>query len=252
MKKLMLVLAVALLAAPAMATVAIQAVDNADCSASINYSSTGTLPRAFGLNITVDGGAVITGVDVTGAQPFNIYLGTIVIAADGTVTDAGTPVAPATDPGALGGIGTSGITVEMGSLYDKTVSPNAAKPAASGLLIKVTVDKACNIGIQSNSTRAGVVLEDATQVAPILQGAAITCAATICKGDLNNDGGVDTTDLSILINRLIAHEADEYWYECPGCAEDMNNDGGADTTDLSILINNLIAHEADEYWYPCP
>jgi hypothetical protein len=214
MKKLMLVLAVMLMAAPAMAAVSITASDATGCTAAINYSSTGTLPRAFALDITVDGGATILSVDTTGAQPFNIYMGTIVIAADGTVTDNGTPVAPASAPGALGGIGTSGITIEMGSLYDKTIVSNPAKPAASGLLIKVTVDKSCNLSLASNAIRGNVVLEDATIVAPTLTGTAIVCNPPVCKGDFDGDLFVTTDDLALMIASLRPF-APDYAYPCP-------------------------------------
>jgi hypothetical protein len=250
MKKLMLVLAVVLMAVPAMAAVTITATDAGSCTAAINYTSTGTLPRAFALDITVSGGAVITGVDVAGAQPFNIYMGTIQIDATGVVTSAGTPVAPATATGALGGIGTSGITIEMGSLYDAAAIPVVGRPAASGLLIKVTVDQSCTISLASNTVRGNVVLEDATVVAPTLVGAAIVCAPP-CLGDKDGDGWVTLDDLGTMVVSLKAHAADDYQYESPGDVFDFDGDGWVTLDDLGTMVVRLKAHAADDYQYEC-
>jgi hypothetical protein len=252
MKKLMLVLAVVLMAVPAMAAVTITASDAGSCTAAINYTSTGTLPRAFALDITVNNGAVITGVDVAGAQPFNIYMGTIVIDATGVVTNPGTPVAPAGVGGALGGIGTSGITIEMGSLYDKNATPVVGKPAASGLLIKVTVDKSCHVSLASNVARGNVVLEDATVVAPTLVGADITCQTQICKGDFDGDGFVTTDDLALMISSLRPY-APDYAYECANpanCPGDFDGDGFVTTDDLALMISSLRPY-APDYAYEC-
>jgi hypothetical protein len=68
-----------------------------------------------------------------------------------------------------GGLGTSGITVEMGSLY---VDGNA--PPSSGPLCTITVDQACCVTVSVNAGRAGVVLEDASTITPTLTGGCIT------------------------------------------------------------------------------
>lgn len=166
MKKLLAILAVLALAVPAMAgSVTLSGVDDDGTGAglvgTISYSATGGLPRAFALDITVDGGAVITAAARGTCQPYRIYMGTITIV-NGVVTDWGNPVAPASDPGALGGIGTAGVTVEMGSLYDMDNAGDGNKPAASGCLLKVTANKACNVTVALNMTRGGIVMEDAT------------------------------------------------------------------------------------------
>ena len=166
MKKLLAILAVLALAVPAMAgSVTLSGVDDDGIGAglvgTISYSATSGLPRAFALDITVDGGAVITAAARGTCQPYRIYMGTITIV-NGVVTDWGNPVAPASDPGALGGIGTAGVTVEMGSLYDMDNAGDGNKPAASGCLLKVTANKACNVTVALNTTRGGIVMEDAT------------------------------------------------------------------------------------------
>jgi len=259
MKKLLLVLAVMLMTVPAMAAVSISGADAGNGVGAISYTSTGVLPRAFALDITVDNGAVITGVDTAGAQPFNIYMGTIQIAADGTVTDAGTPVAPATDPGALTGIGTAGITVEMGSLYDATVSPNPAKPAAAGLLIKVSVDKACTVTVASNTTRGNVVLEDATIAAMTTINFPVgSPIPDICYGDVypaGGDGWVTVDDLYQMLNDLSATAPDFYFEVGPTqIAYDVYPTGGGDgwctVDDLYQLLNDLSATSPD-FYYQC-
>jgi hypothetical protein len=127
------------------------------------------LMRGIALDITVYGGGTIDAISdyLTGATPadstqipqggYPIFMGSIQFAADpNLVSSFGDPVAPNTDPDALGGLGTSGITVEMGSLYPE----GGTAPAASGLLFKMTVSGGSNLTIAANMTRGGCVLED--------------------------------------------------------------------------------------------
>lgn len=92
--------------------------------------------------------------DVSG---YIIHMGSIVIGPQDPnfVTNFGDPVAPNTDPGALGGLGTTGITVEMGSLY----SANGTPPGSSGMLFKITIDlngeSSTDLTIVGESTRGG-------------------------------------------------------------------------------------------------
>lgn len=173
MKKIAFVLAVLLLAAPSWAAVTITATQVGDTNeVEISYSTDGTLPRAFGLDITVTDGNIVACTaahvgecDATD-QGYGIFPGTIVIEADGTVSDYNTPVAPSDDPGALGGLGTAGITVEMGSLYEDT---NA--PADSGVLCTIVVTESCTVNIAGNAARCGegsealgVVMENPDEV----------------------------------------------------------------------------------------
>jgi hypothetical protein len=147
-----------------MAVVTIAGADdgNDDGWVTITYSqsdtSAGKRPRAFGLNIVASAGEICE-VNMVGCEPFDVYMGTIVIAG-GQVVNPGTPVAPPGAPDALGGLGTGAITVEMGALYVGT--PNA--PAFAGNLIKVKCNETCTLTISANNTRAtgGVVLEDST------------------------------------------------------------------------------------------
>ena len=109
-----------------MAAVTVTAVDKGKGKVDINYTdSEASQVRAFALDITVDGSATITAVDPCHTGENNatnrghgIFPGTIVIVG-GVITNVGTPVAEVADaPGdTLGGLGTGGVTIEMGSLY---------------------------------------------------------------------------------------------------------------------------------------
>jgi hypothetical protein len=65
----------------------------------------------------------------------------------------------------LDGLGTAGITIEMGSLYDTQA------PATSGTLCVLDVSQACNMTVALNATRGNVVLEDASEATVDLTGA---------------------------------------------------------------------------------
>jgi hypothetical protein len=172
---MILALVVAMLAAPAWADITITVEDNGDLTASIGYDGT-ELARAFALDVTVDAGTItdvggfVVGDDNGGYGifPANFARYIVVDATTGEVSDwtaAGyTPVAEAGDPGALGGLGTSGVTLEMGSLYDTQAPP------LTGTLCVLTVSEACNMDVALNATRGNVVLEDASEATVVLPG----------------------------------------------------------------------------------
>ncbi len=176
MKKTIVALSVVMLTAPAWAGVAITVTDLGDGMAGIDYSGT-ELARAFALDITVDAGTIDAISDFAvgddnngyGIFPASFSRNIVVDPVTGDVSDwavAGyTPVADAGDPGALGGLGTNGITIEMGSLYDTRA------PALSGRLCVITTSEPCKITVTTNATRGNVVLEDASEAAVDLAGA---------------------------------------------------------------------------------
>jgi len=194
MKKYMLMLAVALIASPAWATVTVSVVPTGPGTANITYDVSGEPNNvaAFAIDVTVDGGAVITdvndfhrGVSVAGDAGYGIFPANfdryITVGANGDVTDwtpAGyTPVADGNDKGAEGGLGTSGITLELGALYKG--GPNA--PDASGVLCSITVDAGCTATPAANAIRGGVVLE----------GAGAPSNVVFVPGDIAPPGGGD-------------------------------------------------------------
>jgi hypothetical protein len=164
MKKIVLSMLVLMLAAPAMATDCnIMAVPEGTTGVvQIWYDATGALPRAFALDITVDSGQTIDAISDLSAD-YWVYPGSIDINDAGEVNDVGTPVADPcdlpsdTEPGLP--FPTTGITIEMGSLY--VGGPNAPDPC--DMLCKVEVSGDCNLTVTANVGRGKVVQEGATQ-----------------------------------------------------------------------------------------
>jgi hypothetical protein len=134
------------------------------------YDGIGSFPRAFALDITTSIGTISgvtaakVGESTSDSKGFGIFPGTIVIdTAAGTISSIGSPVAPNADlpSGTLGGIGTSGVTVELGSLY----ADSTDKPNNSGVLVTFAVSTSpATITIVSNVARGRVVLEDGTNI----------------------------------------------------------------------------------------
>jgi hypothetical protein len=166
------------------ADVTISVVDKRDGSATIMYDAgAGPLVRAFALDITVEKGTIdaISGYirgESTAANPgFGIFPGNfnrhITVDPDTSeVADwsiaAYTPVADAGDPGALGGLGTAGITIEMGALYYPADDASPESPPAAGELCTVTVSEDCTMSIALNELRGGVVLTDTSSATVVL------------------------------------------------------------------------------------
>lgn len=176
MKRTLVALLAVMLTAPAWAGVAITVTDLGDGAVGIDYSGT-ELVRAFALDITVDAGTIdaISGFAVGddnngyGIFPASFSRNIVVDPVTGDVSDWAVegygPVADAGDPGALGGLGTNGITIEMGSLYDTKA------PALSGRLCVITTSEPCKVTVTTNATRGNVVLEDASEAVVDLAGA---------------------------------------------------------------------------------
>jgi hypothetical protein len=167
-------LALCLLASPALAAVRIVVEVEGD-QAAIKYETDGEKVRAFALDIIADTGAIIDITDFIrgestaeapgyGIFPANFGRYINVDPDTGEVeawnVDDYTPVADPCDPGALGGLGTEGITIEMGALYYPTDdnSPNA--PPNSGTLCKLVLSEETNLTVALNEARGGVVLTD--------------------------------------------------------------------------------------------
>ena len=179
MKKIVFALAVLLLAVPAWASVDVSCTCDGHEVTVIFDARSEADPnvRAFALNVTVDSGATIAGAS-NFSSDFTIYPGSIDInGTTGNVDNAGSPICdPCVYDDTLGGIGTGGMTIEMGSLY--VGEANAPDPC--GVLLKFTVDTDCNVGFAGNVSRAGsngVVMEDPCATPTVNLG---TCIAQIC------------------------------------------------------------------------
>jgi hypothetical protein len=292
MKKTIVALLVVMLTAPAWADIAITVVDLGDGKAGIDYSGT-ELARAFALDITVDAGVIeaisdfATGDDnnAYGIFPASFSRNIVVDPITGEVSDWGvagyTPVAAADDPGALGGLGTGGITIEMGSLYDTKAPP------LSGRLCIITCSEPCKVTVTTNATRGNVVLEDASEAVVDLSAATEVPVAGMggytgpqpeqwmavgqpdcwlsslnprqCHGDADgasqgkNKFWVSTNDLDVLIsawNKTFEQLQGQMVGNVPLICADFDhlaqgkNEFRVSTNDLDILIANWQAADA--------
>jgi len=168
MKKIVLSILVLMLAGSAMAAKDVNfiAVDEGAGVVAIYYDSntSGPLPRAFALDVTVDSGQTLASLSDLSVD-YWVYPGSIDINDAGEVNDVGTPVADYNDlptdtqPGLP--FPSIGITLEMGSLYVGA----ANEPDPCALLIKVMVSEGndCNLTIAGNIGRGKTVMEGAAQ-----------------------------------------------------------------------------------------
>ena len=172
MRKIVLVLAVLMLATPVMAGVTVKLTQwlggpGNDDKAVIRYEMNGgdaNLIRAFAFDLNVDCSTCtdtneVTAVTVVSGDPnYWVYPGSIDINEwTGEIRDVGSPVvADGNYPGTLTLADDDGFTIEMASLYSG--APNA--PDACSVLLTLSLDKSCWIDIHENATRGGVVYED--------------------------------------------------------------------------------------------
>jgi hypothetical protein len=77
-----------------------------------NVTSGSNVPIGFGLNMILSDGATFERV-VSTSSLFPLFPGSIAFDMHGNVTNWGIPVSPIYNPGTLGAIGSSGITLEM-------------------------------------------------------------------------------------------------------------------------------------------
>jgi hypothetical protein len=261
MKKFILPLAVALIATPAWATVAITVVDEGDCTAAINYAVSGepNKVRAFALDIQVDTGTIdeISGYMKGEGPGFGIFPASFrdyitVDPATGEVTtwdvNEYTPLADPNDPGAEAGLGTPGVTVELGALYYPTgdSSPNA--PPDTGTLCKLKVSETCNMSVAENATRGGIVLTDPA-VAPTVDLTGAASAPVAC--------GVCIDPSWSTYNDWVALNEPACWCEPYQCDGDV--DGGTEGffkyrvfgKDLGAVVDNWKKKIDDPTLDPC-
>ncbi len=203
MKRLSVLLAVLVVAGPALAAVRITVEPDGN-TAVIGYETDGERVRAFALDITVDAGTIIGISDFirgesTAENPgygifpanFSRYITVDADTGDVAAWDINeyTPVADPCDPGALGGLGTAGITIEMGALYypPDDDSPNA--PPTSGTLCRLTLSTEANVTVSLNEVRGGIVLTDPTVPATVDMGqaSAMTTATMMSAAGSNVD-----------------------------------------------------------------
>ena len=273
MKKIVLMLAVLLLAVPAMAEVFITVEYEDEGVIAIKYDAREEDPnlvRAFALDICLTGGATIDDIsdfkvgESNSVDPgYGIFMGSIQIDEEGEVVSYGNPVAPDESPGSVGILGDPNITIELGSLY----YDEANAPDPCGLLCKITVSGTCDLCITENETRGGIVMEDLSAVdvnlpvCPLEIIVDCPCLGDIADTDMNPgpDTRVDSGDMGALLVELIFNgdSQDEWVLTSPSedmlwCMDiadtDMNPgaDGRIDSGDMGALLVHLIFNGDDQ------
>jgi len=248
MKKLVLVLAVLLVSLPAMAAVTITAECDGDVY-TVSYATDGNLPRAFALDIEVDAGTI----DAIGglSADYDIYPGSIVII-DGEVNDPGSAECDDAYPDTLGGTGTAGVTIEMGSLY----ADGDPAPDTNGVLFTFTVsDTGATVDVNENGIRGGVVMEDPEEDVTVIFDIGTCGGCATCAGDLTGDDMVSLADLSAMVSILSAAGSPYQVPVTPGVDDcgDLSDppDDMITLADLSSLVAILSA-AGSPYQVPCP
>lgn len=232
MKKLIVILAlVAVVGTPAMAAVTVSCAQVGTTNqVTVSYSGASITDsnqavRAFALDISVNSGLTITGVSCTDAN-YSTYPGSIQITG-GSVTNSGSCDCNSSDyPGVTQpGLGTSAVTIEMGSLYS-----GATKPAVSGVIATLTLS-ACSDGavvsIAGNAARGGVVFENPDSANGVtLTGATLACASPEC---LKNTIGAEYTKWEY-------YDKPDCWCYKKNCSGDAD---GAKTFLKPVMISDL-------------
>ena len=224
MKKIILIMALLLIAAPAMATVTITCApaawntpDYGRGVVTVSYVATANDVRGFAFDVNAFDSAVgsrkfATDVavipSVTRLDPnYFIHPRTTRLKDPGaTIRTAGVIACTKPTynesgvlkfPDTLWGINTDGVTTEQASLYEggngTALSPGGAGAGSSGDLFKLTVDANCTIEIRENSIRGGVVMEDPDESPALVNAGGIlttTPVALICWGDIGGDFGI--------------------------------------------------------------
>lgn len=269
MKATLIVLVALLIATPALAVTDVSVTCHTDGEdpgvARIEYAYSGDgAVRAFGLKVSVDGGATIDAISdyktgessQYGTRGYGIFPGSINLD-DPENPQWNDPIAPDTDRGAEGtGTGTDTVILEMGSLYAGG-EPNA--PDASGILCRLTVSGDCTMTIEEEqSVRGGIVLEDPPGAEPDGTVTLGTCPIVVhvdCFPSTHSKYTRWATAFSANVPKP------DCWCDPPeGTGYQCYADGAQDkhflgyrvyTTDLNVLSGNWMKKDTDPTLNPC-
>lgn len=145
-------------------------VQDTDGWAAIKFECTGgEVVRSFALNVQVDKGQIVgitnffRGVSTPGARGYGIFPAAFrdhIAVSSATnanwTVDGYTPLAVVADSPAdtLPGLGSSGVTLEFGGLWDSTTT--AGVPPATGTLCWLQLSEPAQVTVTSNARRGGV------------------------------------------------------------------------------------------------
>ena len=257
MKKLICALVVLVAALPAGASVDISACvvegpcadDEVVIRVVYDATSEANSVRAFALDITIEGDANIVDVNCLNGD-YNIYPGTIQVDSRGNVTDRGSCLCSGVLPETQPGLGSKGVTIEMGSAYEPGVD---SPPADSNTLVEFTMQCSTldrvNVVLAQNTIRGGVVMENPHQAVTVnlsglsfdFMGPCSLCYwpcwdySSQCHGDSDGDGDVDTADWPAFRDSFAKSYPDHYYEPCA----DYDRDGDVDTADWPEFRDNF-------------
>ena len=185
MKRMILVLAMLVLSAPAMADVVIGLVATpTGFNVTYDANTEDGLVRGFALTLSISGGATMTAVtpaivgeSTEGNLGYGIFPGSITIVGN-AVTDDGTPAATV--------LPASSVIIEMGSLY---VDGDVNAPGKTGVLCSVAVSGSGTVTVAEEPIRGGVVMEDPTETPVVNVSASVV--APLVVGPTCQDYNVD-------------------------------------------------------------
>lgn len=244
MKKFIVSLAILALAVPAMAGITVSAVDadlaGAGLLCNISYATNDSqLPRAFGINVSLSDGATITAINSIN-QLFYVTPTTFQLVGTTPDWDKNNNPDSASYAVVAGGVGTSGMTLEMGSLYADNDPVHKTAPGTTGVICSFTVSKACTVTITEDGLRGGVVMEDVSLNVPgyvtLVPGNMVTASVVTCRDML-------TTAQQTLYDRYVAAGKNPAltWcnqYHCWGDGDNANQTVLAQGT-FRIYTNDL-------------
>ena len=259
MKKIIVTLAVVVLAAPAMGTVTITCTPGVEAdTVVVSFTSDEGQPvRAIAVDIQLnDPNVWIADVNCVSAGYF-IYPGSINIDTGGNVTDYGTCA------GVLDG---NMMSSEQGSAYVGETN----EPAQSGDLFIITLDGCVNdesgevsVTVSENAHRGGVVMEDPNATPIVNLNGCIVNVVNVeqceenpccCLGDANHDCWIGVADLFICMGRLGQKgapfqipEGDPFFEPC--C--DIVYDNWIMVPDYFMLLG-MLGNAGPPYAIPCP
>jgi len=214
------------------------------------YDGTGSFPRAFALDVTTSLGTIsgvtatkLDGESTSASKGFGIFPGTIAIDTAGVVTSYGSPIAPNGDPGSITGNPiTNAVTLELGSLYTTGGQPDASGTLVTVALSGVSAGQTATVTIVPNTTRGGVVLEDATSIGAFTS----TCAVGIppagcaCKGNVNGDASVSSLDIVALVGNLNTYGGKTKTIGSTHAAFSLCGDANVDGSNSSLDVVKIV------------
>jgi len=240
MKKIILIMALLLIAAPAMATVTITCSGDDEGVVTVSYTATGNDVRAFALDVNaVD--ANITSITRLDPNYFVHPGSTRLKDPNATIQNAGQINCASSFAGTLPGLGTSGVTTEQASLYIGAAdSPGGAGTGSSGDLFSFVVDANCTVQIRENAIRGGVVMENPDEDPALVNagGVLTSCAVVLavpCLMDVTGD--------------LDGVELDTNWLPIYTGNFDAPN-GVINLTDFGAMANLLVNEGGTAYSVP--